>query len=213
MAERRDIDTVEAFWPDEQSGPFLLRLYFTQLGERVECVGLELRSVRVAADETRRGSIANLRTSPGPAESDAEPRPKGDFIVQPEPLTPELFDKLPALSRVAAETVERSRPYRRWFAEGPGRELQRRLHEQRRQWREQRSEAGPGRAGYRPEHWYQVAELMARHASDPRQYIRRWAQEQYPRRFPAEQGTPDDSTIYRWMQRAEAEYPRQEETE
>lgn len=209
MTEPMRLDIKEAFWPDEHAGPFLLRLTYASFEDRVECVGVEVRSVRVPGD--RRGSLVNMRSSRGEAPSDDAPRPKGDYIVQPTPLRRELYAKLPELERIAEATAEQSKLYGQWFAKGPRVELKRRLQELQKQSRRKRK--SPGRPEASPYHYYRVAEQMLLHPSDPLPHIREWAQNEYPDKYPADSGRPDDSTLYRWKEKAAMKFPTvQEET-
>jgi len=203
MKEPMRLDIKEAFWPDEHAGPFLLRLTYASLEDRVECVGVEVRSVRVPGD--RRGSLITMRSSPGEGPGDDAPRPKGDYIVQPTPLSHELYDKLPDLEQIAGATAEQSKLYGQWFAKGPLVELRRRLQELQKQAR--RKPSRRGRPESSPYHYFRVAEQMLRHPSDPLPHIREWAQKEYADEYPDSSGRPDDSTLYRWMQKAAIKFP------
>jgi len=133
------------------------------------------------------------------------PRMKGDLIMQPTPLAPDLFWSLP-YKRIVAGTIEQSRLRDAWFQRGPAAALKQRLREYRREWRRKRRAAKAGAPGRRPEHWYMVAEILARHPSQPLPALREWAQTEYPHEFSAEHDTPYDSTLFRWIKRARTDY-------
>lgn len=206
MRKLPDIDTKEGLWPDEAAGPFLVRLHYAWIGDRVECVGVELRSVLLPEDARRRGTLANMRHSPGLVTwSDGQRRAKGDYIVQPTPLTPDLFKTFP-FGRIATATLEQSSLFDEWFHRGPAAELKRRLRQLRLDWSRKRRKADRGAPGRRPEHWYGVAVQLLRHPSDPLEALRKWAQATYPDEFPADGGDPTDSTLYRWINKAREDY-------
>jgi hypothetical protein len=127
-------------WPDEDLGPWLLGLYWSEVEGRIECVGMELRSVRrPAADEEAPGSP--WRGGRGRLEI-------------PSVLSTAVLRDLP-LGRIVQDTKRSQAGFRRWWA-GLERERRRELLAKAKAW-EGHHAGGPRGYGYR--HFEEVAAI------------------------------------------------------
>lgn len=128
-------------WPDQDEGPWLLGLYWADVAGRIECVGVELRSVpRPAGDEE----------APGSPWRGGRGRPP----EVPSVLGTGVLRDLP-LGRIVQDTKRTQAAFRRWWA---GRERERRpeLLAKAKAWESQHA-GGP--RGYGLQRFQEVAQV------------------------------------------------------
>lgn len=138
-------------WPDQDRGPWQLGLYWAEVAGRIECVGMELRSVpRVGEEEP-----------PGSRWRGTRHRPPD----VPEVLTSMVLRDLP-IGRIVQGTKQSQAVFRRWWASRE-KERRRELVGRAEAWEAGRHAGGP--RGYGFQHFEEVAAIYRRalEAPDP----------------------------------------------
>lgn len=188
MTRRRDDgqllpDNAPGLWPDPENGPFRIRLYWDVVDGRVECVGLELTSIK----NPNMPSAIRPHTEPGfwsPPEWIPDPTPLTTSHLRDlhlSSLVSELREAMADSLRARTDTGALDR------ADTDSTEYQELAH---------RADESSPRRGRRPtysrDHFRQVAEVYARAhltGSNPRDAVAEW-------------GTVSGSAAAKWIARA-----------
>jgi hypothetical protein len=157
--------TSKALWPDQDTGPFRLRLYWGIVDGRVECVGLELTSVRnpdmpwdASYGDPEKPETWRKMDEPG------EWSPPG-FAPDPTPVTTSLLRSL-NLHTIVEDTKQWTADFHEYFlTRHPelladlSRDISRREEELE---AVQRLRGKKRRGRYGPDHWASVARTYLR---------------------------------------------------
>ena len=119
----RPLDT-EGFWSDPDGDEWYVRLLWDRIEGRVECVGLELRSVRLPGDDRGHGSPLNVPAFEEVPDSALGPDDRNRRVpvagwkhpLGAKPLTAKLLSRL-RFGELVTDTKRQQSQFHQWWAE------------------------------------------------------------------------------------------------